>query len=364
MTELATLQTLIRRLDEPEPTLEEIKTVLVMLLHRLQEQKPCKMSLSPTMLVSDIQYFFKTGTRGDSDVLNKVRERTLSELLNPPTGFREDPIYGPRWVSVGAAFRTYLHDRYTGPVPYASIQVKLMGGRQYKYDADVLFVDETGERVLQTIHVEFKYGATKLTSLPQFLSIPAKSDILPTAYHRFYYDNYLRRYLATDPEGFSDLAIPPWEEYEAKVCTIDYSVHPLFSTMYDREPIHKTAKAAIVNESIRSYLTQHAHTLDANALSTKLLTTQGEKHFAMWSPTTGTFHHAMICEADMRNLQFTRVENGNRIVVTAASTTRSLYKYHLLLRWRNHKGILMPMFQVALALAGKTPAVRKAKKEG
>ena len=354
MTDLSTLQTLIHRLGEPDPTLEDIGAVLAILI-QLQIHKPCKMSLSPTMLVSDIQYFFKTGTRDDSDALNKVRERTLSRLLDPPAGFREDPTHGPRWVSVGDAFRTYLHDRYTGPVAYSSIQVKLMGGRKYKYDADVLFVDETGERTLQLIHVEFKYGADKLTSLPQFLSIPAKSDILQTAYHKFYYDNYLRLYLATDPEGFADLAVPTREEYEAKVCTIDYSAHPMFNTMYNRESVNKKAKAEIVNESIKKYLIQNAHTLDVSAFSTKLLETQSEKHFAMWSPATGTFHHAMFREADMCNLQFAGVENGNRIVVTAASTSCSLYKYHLLLRWRNHKGILMPMFQVGLA-----PVARKA----
>jgi len=289
-------------------------------------------------LASQIEYFYKAVTRGQNDSANKIREHVLAHALAPPAGYCEDPVYGERWRTLNTAFDGYLRGLCPG-ASRTAIQPK--AGRGHHHDMVVSFYD-SGDALLAEIPVEFKYGGVRIDGLPQFLSLPVKSDILPCQkYSEFYYDRYLDAYLATDP-GITATK-PSKAEYLTRVCGINYECHPLFAQLYAREETSKRAKAAIVNVSIRDYLETHGKEIDLVRLSELFKATQVNKHYALWSPATARFHHDIISDADMSDLSFKGIKNNNVLVVASPTC-----EFHLLLRWRNHKGVLMPCWQIKM----------------
>jgi predicted secreted protein len=48
----------------------------------------------------------------------------------------------------------------------------------------------------------------------------------------------------------------------------------------------------------------------------------------------------------MSDIKFHSIKNGNTIVLQSAANPSTTF--HLLLRWRNHKGILNPAWQISL----------------
>ena len=294
-------------------------------------------STKSTVVVADIAHFFKHSSRADNDSTNKIREQVLALVLNPPAGYCDDATYGPQWTEVGHKFRTFLQRLCPS---YANASLVLKGGRGFHYDADVTF-SEAGGSVLQTAKLEFKYGGTSINSLPQFLSLPVKGDTLfAVRYHEFYYDSWLPKYVATDA-GLT-IAAPDRAEYLRLVGSVTYACHPFFAQLKDREDTNKEAKDAVVNASITAYLTEHGASIDLARLSARFQDSQGGKHFALWSD--GTFHYDRIADADLTGLSFDSIKNGNLLIVRAASGAT----YELLLRWRNHKGVLNPAWQIKM----------------
>jgi hypothetical protein len=290
-----------------------------------------------------IQAFYVSSVRGANDSNNAVRENVLAMLLTPAAEAHIiDPEHGERWSALRRGWREALGLAEDAAAP----AVKKMAGRKYNYDFSV--VPEDGA----TMKVEFKSGAglKDLSDLPQILSLSGNFDIwrpqgeegVPL-YAEHFYKNWLPIYMDADggDEGLRD-ALPELDKYMKLVHQSNYDRHPFFRRLYDREEINKKEKSDIVDQSISSYLLLAAGELDLTKITAKLVESQSGKRFVMWDSRAHKFSTRQLVEDDLRLTELVEVTK-NSIVVAAASGQR----YKMLLRWKNHKGILLPAWQIS-----------------
>ncbi len=295
---------------------------------------PCsKASLN----VSDIETYFTTSTRNDNDSANKRRERVLEVLSSPPMEYLEDPVYGNQWQHVHREWITilkHLADQ-TGISTYTTTKIVMKGGRCYNYDADVLYYD--GLTLVGNRKIEFKNGGKCIDDLPQFLSLQTKFNLFEETYHKFWYDHYLDKYLECDTEIKEEK--PSWQQYEKCVTSTKYNVLPFFAELKSRELFHQKEKNTVVNTSISEYLKTYGHTINLSAFSEKVKMTQTDKHYLLWN--NGVFCLDSLDHTNMSDMVYHSIQNGNVLEIKAGNVI-----YGLLLRWRNHKGILNPAWQI------------------
>jgi hypothetical protein len=299
-------------------------------------QKLDRLLEASTVMASEITTFFETSTRAGNDAANKTRERVLASLNNP--AFLSDPVYGSQWTQVRAAWNQAMASvaKASGVPDYDAIESKPKGGRGAHYDLEVFF--KKNGKVVGKAKIEFKNGGSGITDLPQFLSLQAKAPLFSVTYDAFYYENHLALYLACDP-GLT-ITKPSLSEYLKAVTGTTYK-HPFFAQLKERESIEQDAKNGIVNGSITDYLTKHGASLNLKAFALKVQETQTDKHYVLWSK--GAFQVDCLDRKEMTDLSLGPIKNGNVLVVKGATKS-----YHMLLRWRNHKGILNPAWQISL----------------
>jgi hypothetical protein len=216
-----------------------------------------------------------------------------------------------------------------------------MAGRKYNYDFQVLFM-KNGEIVSEK-YIEFKNNAKSITNLPQFLQVPENIGFIPQSYANYYYDYYLQNILEIDPKlaGIK----PDKKEYLKMVWKTKYDIDPMFKALYNKDKLDDNfvdKKSDIVNESIKNFLNDYAKNIDIDHVAKKIKESQKNKIFLMWDCATTNFYKEILPE-QARQLKFDRIKNNNTIVLS----TRDGDEYHLLLRWKNHKGVLLPAYQIS-----------------
>jgi len=291
-------------------------------------------------LVADIEHFFKTSTRNENDKVNKIRERILPYIHDPPSSFLDDPVYGNSWKEVRDEFKHYYQTKLPHE-PYTSITSRVKAKRN-NYDLIVQYYND--DKQVTTTKAEFKYNCDKIAKAPQFMSLYVNNKqydlISEKNYHEFYYDNHLDKYIATDT-GITE-AKPSKADYLRLCCGENYTCHPFFKQLYDRDTIacNKKAKDAIVNESIKAYLNTYGASINVDLLAQAIREKQTDKHFALWCK--GKLHYDCFHADEMSGLHYKGVKNNNTLVVDAGKGCT----YTLLLRWKNHIGILGPAWQI------------------
>jgi hypothetical protein len=290
------------------------------------------------LLKEDILSFFQASTRDGNDEANKRRERVLKHISNLPVEFTEDAVHGASWIKVKKEWEIALEKvaQITDIPSYTKVVTTSKGGRTFNYD--ILARYDQNDSMVGVRKIEFKYGGDSIGQLPQFLSLQAKFPLFELTYDSFYYSNYLAKYLECD-EGITE-PIPSLVVYLTSVVKVK-SAGPFFTQLKDREEVNKEAKAAVVNTSITDYLTQYAGTIKLGLFEEKLKESQLEKVYLLWS--NGVFHLDKFRQEEMISLSYTGIKNGNVIICKAGNT-----RYELLLRWRNHKGILNPAWQISV----------------
>jgi len=289
--------------------------------------------------VADISNFFVTSSRDENDAANKTRERLLKVISNPPAEFLNDPTYGNSWLVVKNAWNEAI-DKIAlenNIMNYTNAVTITRGGRGYNYDAEIMYYD--GSNKLGTLLVEFKYGDEDINGLAQFLSLYAKDEMCLVKYDSFFYDNYLDKYLACDI-GLTE-SKPTKEAYLKNLYGTKYDKTPFIHQLKSRELIMQNEKNSAVNESITDYLNKFGKQLDINKFSEKVKATQTDKIYLLWN--NGKFTLDKIRNEEMLNMTYQGIRNGNILEVKSGTTT-----YSLLLRWRNHKGIMTPAWQISL----------------
>jgi len=269
--------------------------------------------------VSDIEHFYNVSERKNNDNSNKIRERVIENINDIPSKFIKDKKYGEQWKEVISKFQEIFGK---------DTKIKKFGGRKYNYDFEI----KSGNNIHK---VEFKFNCDKISKLAQFLSLGSNSKILKESYSEFFYDNYLQKMVKV--LGIKS-EIPGKNLYLKNVHSVNYNIHPIFQELKGKT---NEESDDIVNESIKSFLKMNYKTVNLDYLKEKI----GEsldKKYLLWDLKNKKFILEEIKE-DFDNFQVKKIENDNSIVVSSDD-----YKYKLLLRWRNHKGVLYPAWQISL----------------
>lgn len=296
-------------------------------------------------MISDITTFFTTSSRNKNDETNKIREKVLKVISDPPKEYLESEEFGESWKKVQDAWNDALKQvaKDTTVPEYNSTKIKVKGGRNSHYDADVLYYN--GKKMVANRKIEFKNGCSRIEDLPQILSLQAKIELFPETYDKFWYENYLDKYIECD--NLITESKPSLEDYLKNVTKIKYSVTSFFEQLKNRENNFKKEKNAIVNKSITDYLTKYGNTINLKLFKEKIETTQIDKIYLLWC--NGKFHIDKINTDKIHtdkihtDISFHSIRNGNILELKEGNTI-----YCMLLRWRNHKGILNPAWQIKI----------------
>jgi len=278
-----------------------------------------------------IEAFLPSGGRAKNDANNRAREDALLELT------RDD-------ITECATLKQDLHLALASlcPFDFSRYELTKKAGRGHSYDFDLAFYscDSGGELLRCVIKLEFKYGSTSVEKLPQFYQKNTAWGITPVLYHDFFYDgpylDEIRLHCPDAPEK------PDKETYMRHIMKTTYSCHPFFQYLYDNEAIKQKDKNTVVKRSIRDFLAAYGSQIDVAAVANTFRSTQADKQYLLYDPKSKAFL-CQSCDFLGGELTFVHVKKNNVIVLTNGA-----YEFQLLLRWKNHQGILNPAWQVSV----------------
>lgn len=268
--------------------------------------------------------------RGANDANNKIRESLLVDLYHSTDPFLQE---------LRCLWRTFLSTLC--PEPYDDVIVTKRGGRSANYDFEILYRMNGVD--VRTVKAEFKHNASRIEKLPQYFSPSADKPYTARLYADFFYD-----FLDQICEIYPNITThkPERELYVKLVHNNDYDRHPFFRTLYDSEKSGTQAQAKqkqkIVRESIKAYMAAYAGTLNVEQLTKDVRDRQTGKVFVLWN--LREFVSDSIREEEMEITHVERIKNNNTIVAMSKSGTR----HNMLLRWKNHLGVLYPAWQISL----------------
>ena len=294
--------------------------------------------------VSSIRLMYAKGTsKAKNDEENKIREKILIDLHNNTNPqFLEDPTYGTQWKDLKEKWTSLLTS--ISPVQtYQHIEIEQKAGRNHTYDFRVRYSDKDNQTYEK--NVEFKHNVKTISDMPQFLSLPVKSSLemmRGQSYSTFYYgggylDEYMRKIC-------QDVRIekPQEDVYQKHIQSVKTNVHAFFDTLKQECENKELEKAEIVDRSIREFLEKYGKHIDLEWLTKKFKDSQMDKIFVMWD--CSEFHVESFGEDDL-----TLIPDQEPAVTKNSIVVQSKTKaFHLLLRWRNRKGILNPAWQISM----------------
>lgn len=296
--------------------------------------------------------FSSFADRARNDANNRTREPLISAVINGavPQGYQ----YSIVWRKFTQRLMEFLSNLFsTNQHTPTGYTCRIMAGRNHNYDFLVTATYSGGIPPVSK-KVEFKFNARRITGCPQFLSVSSKAN---TTYAEYFYDNCVER--ITTLYGINT-AISR-NDYLKTVHQTNYLKHEWFNTIYQLEnegdEKHKEKKR-IVDDSIHTYLTDH-YLADVDNLeeaiqfwNNKFRETQGDKIYMLYCPTEKKFYRDEITNreltisAEHMGIQMGRANNVHTLVFYTGENGNTSIK--LLLRWRNHAGVLNPAWQISI----------------
>lgn len=291
----------------------------------------------------DILLFFNKSTKNDNDSVNKTREYIILCLCNskiPPHWFLDSPN-SDKWNILNTELFNFIDS--IKPNNGVFIGALHMAGRKNNYD--FIFQFTSGN-----VKVEFKYGAQEISDCPQFLSVSSNNFITPGSpdYAEFFYDNYIPKIIESYESIFNEPLLIPSKGYYMKNIYKDKVPNPFFIQLKNGEenPEFKKIKNELTTKSIDDFLTNHLK-LDFILLETKIKESQDNKIYMLWDKETFNkselFSSEIIPKFEIKN-------NGTKGANTIIVKTFNDSEYHMLLRWKNHRGILYPAWQISVKI--------------
>jgi hypothetical protein len=287
--------------------------------------------------ITDINVMFDVSTKSNNDNSNKLRELLLERIFTHiPEEYFTDETYGKKWTTVRTEWHNFIKATYPDHDRFA---VKRKAGRGFNYDFEITYMKD--DFILQQ-PVEFKFNTPNLYKLPQVLSLGCLPNVFLTeSYQEYFYDGALRDYVALDP-GIT-VAIPEKSVYMKCVTSSNYDCHPFFQMLKTREPVEKDKKAEIVDKSIQTYLETYGAEIRVPEVMKKIQESQANKVFAMWHKGTFTSDNIILSPEDVTTTRFHGITKN-----TIRLQMPDRREFHMLLRWKNHKGVLLPAWQISL----------------
>ena len=280
-----------------------------------------------------------TGGLAANDANNKAREKIIVDIFNK-AAYTEDPAFSPLVTGLYAWLSVMKYERMTEAFP--AIKAVLKAGRHYNWDFDL----HIGDRVLK---MEFKFGATSVDSLPEFYNPAANKDFhQEESYAQFFYRGYLPQVCAI----YGVTHTMTEAEYVTKVHGTS-KAPPLFKALYDAEANgtgeQKKEKKAFVDASIAAWLDMVKDKTDIQEITLAFLSSQSGKEFLLYKD--GTFYSDRIREEELIITGVKGVRLGKYLVLQSAVPGTT---HEMLLRWKNHAGILYPAWQISMKRAAAT----------
>jgi len=294
-------------------------------------------SLEPMSLSKEsIDLFYSVSKKKENDAHNKLREDILCDMLN--NKIPNEWLSDSKWDKLQTSLKEYV-----SKIVYPSeklINAERKSGRGHNHD--FLFKVQESEQKIKEIKVEFKYNSENISQYPEFLSVSSAwfSKENTITYAEFYYENYLQKVVKLFES--IDEEIPTKAQYMKYIYQNYYTKHPIFQAMYEQEEPILKQKKKLVDESICDYLTNHFQ-LDIDKLNTKLKESQDNKQFMLYK--NGAFYHDCIREEELSIVKIKSIKLGNTVICETKAEKTDI---HMLLRWKNHAGILFPAWQIKL----------------
>lgn len=284
---------------------------------------------------------FKKYSRSLNDVNNKMRETIIKSVINQD--IPQDYYLIPEWQKVKEGIVGYLSKLISRP--YEGIVCQAKAGRKFNYDFNFAVKYEDSE--VENFHVEFKFNASCVDNVPQFVSPMKPSQYLSQSYEMFYYDNYLP--ILAQLSGFD---LPLKEDYMKQIHSNKPKCMKKYQDLYYQgcpKSSKYTGKLEDIEfyelakkkskESIEKFIMETE--LNTSLLSEYLYDTQRGKIYMLYSEEN--FHLQVVniddymIESVVKNAEMCRYE----------CLTKTGKKMIILLRWKNGNGIAFPAFQIS-----------------
>jgi hypothetical protein len=268
----------------------------------------------------DILYFFDSFPKDQNDLANKKRECIIKNILNktlPKKWFSS-----PQWFKIALGLKDFLKPLEVVHGDFVECIQK--AGRQFNYDFLFVFKNES-------VKIEFKHNVQTISKYPEILSVASNTFTKGLTYAEHFYDTYLT--------ALTDLE-PPSKEMYLKNIHKNKVNDPFFIEL------KKVTNAKItVDESIDDFLVNR---LDFDYVEFKSrIKEQFDKVFLLFF--NEQFFQEKLDDSEIINeLNFKKGRTDFNNTVILKTTGKA--EYHLLLRWKNHAGVLYPAWQVKYLL--------------
>lgn len=271
-----------------------------------------------------------------NDANNRLREDVLVMLQHPPEDYFLDDEFGQDWVTMSSKWTSFL--KTLTSVDHDEIEVKKIANLK-SYDLEIQYKKEN--QVVHSVMGEFKHNTKSISKLPQYYSAPEKKGYIPVRYSEFFYDNYLDKICEV-----TNIQKIEKDVYMKHISQPNYSAHPFFQSLKESEKTHYKEKQIYVRQSIQDYLEKYANDFSLEMFA-KDISSQQKKTFLLWN--CKDFYADTILSEELQLERIEKIQNKNTIVISSKAGTN----HKLLLRWRNHLGVLYPAWQISLERLAK-----------
>ena len=293
-----------------------------------------------------LQMNTRTDGRSQNDQVGKARENTVLCIFQK---YLIGKRFGSTLIDSIPKEHTTLFKCLSDTQPEGALvtSVTRKGGRGNNHD---LVLEYTLNHITSRVHLEIKGGNTcsKIEDCPQVLSLAEKDDAFQTpdgSYAEYFYDNYLRPFNNSFEDPFVR-EFPTRDEYTRYVYGSTYTKHPWFEYAKVRSP-SKSPASKLVDVSIKEFLTSRLHEFDIPKIVERVRSTQLGKLFLLQNKRTGVWSYDRFEDSDFvigDTPPITHIKNNNSLVINLPNTVISC-----LLRWKNHKGVLYPAYQIKVS---------------
>jgi hypothetical protein len=273
----------------------------------------------------DINLYWMVNKKKDNDGKNRIREQIIYDILN--NNINEDWYKNNKWNTIRTGLLRSLIETESD-----NYKIELKGGRNYNYD----FIIKYNENEIRKI--EFKYNCSSIDKYPQFLSISSNNFIEDEGYASYFYDNYLNKIGL-----LINISIPSKSDYLKYIHSNNYNNLLIFKEFKEQEKNSKfkEEKKKIVSESISKYLNTKIK-LNINEINKYFKEKEKNKYYLLYK--NEKFNIDYIKDEELEVVEMKEIKNNNTLILT----TKSCSYISMLLRWKNHLGVLYPAWQISL----------------
>lgn len=279
----------------------------------------------------DINLFWIINKKKDNDGNNRIREQIIYDIL--AKNINEEWYQNDKWniIRIGL-LRILMEKEMETKKETDNYRIELKGGRNHNYDFTIKYNEDDIRKI------EFKYNCISIDKYPQFLSISSNNFIEDEGYASYFYDNYLNKIGL-----LINISIPSKSDYLKYIHSNNYTTLSIFKELKEQEKNlkFKEEKKKIVSESISKYLNTKIK-LNISDINKYFKEKEKNKYYLLYK--NEKFNIDYIKDEELEVLEIKEIKNNNTLILT----TKSSSYISMLLRWKNHLGILYPAWQISL----------------